>query len=371
MSAIAERITQDVDSEGTHAVDPTIVPLSQFIADFGDGLLEAVQRQNPPVYDGTPNPRREAVMDRLKRDPFPAQREVVQAVTRLLMDAGEPAAVINAEMGTGKTMMAISTAAVMHAEGARRILVLSPPHLVYKWRREILETIHDARVWVLNGPDTLRKLLQLRAELGASPHPGPEFFILGRVRMRMGFHWKPAFWIRKFHVRLSDQDDPESKGQIRTLEYATCPRCGMVVKDVDDESISALAFPSERMRACVACGEALWTLMRPKGRQKSRDELVVEAMCRIPTIGPKTAAKLVGLFGADLLEAMLASNVYEFINLMDGEGELVFSDRQAARMERAMANLEFGFGQGGYQPTEFIKKYLPDGYFDLMVVDLC
>jgi SNF2 family DNA or RNA helicase len=38
-------------------------------------------------------------------------------------------------------------------------------------------------------------------------------------------------------------------------------------------------------------------------------------------------------------------------------------------MERAMANLEFGFGEGGYQPTEFIKRYLPDGYFDLLVVD--
>ncbi|MEL8020592.1 DEAD/DEAH box helicase, partial [Pseudomonas aeruginosa] len=39
------------------------------------------------------------------------------------------------------------------------------------------------------------------------------------------------------------------------------------------------------------------------------------------------------------------------------------------RMERSMANIEFGFGEGGYQPTEFIKRYLPDGYFDLLVVD--
>jgi hypothetical protein len=35
-----------------------------------------------------------------------------------------------------------------------------------------------------------------------------------------------------------------------------------------------------------------------------------------------------------------------------------------------MANLEFGFGQGGYQPTEYIKRYLSDGYFDLMIIDL-
>ena len=37
--------------------------------------------------------------------------------------------------------------------------------------------------------------------------------------------------------------------------------------------------------------------------------------------------------------------------------------------KRAMASLEISFGQGGYQPTEFIKRYLPDGYFDLLIVD--
>ncbi len=48
---------------------------------------------------------------------------------------------------------------------------------------------------------------------------------------------------------------------------------------------------------------------------------------------------------------------------------LVFSDRQATRMERAMANMEFGFGEGGYQPSEFIKRYLPQGTFDLLIAD--
>ncbi|HGB3474525.1 TPA: DEAD/DEAH box helicase, partial [Salmonella enterica subsp. diarizonae serovar 61:l,v:z35] len=62
-------------------------------------------------------------------------------------------------------------------------------------------------------------------------------------------------------------------------------------------------------------------------------------------------------------------NLYDFINLMDVSGELVFSDRQAGRMERAMANIEFGFGEGNYQASEFIKRHLPKGTFDLMVVD--
>ncbi|MBA1445564.1 MAG: DEAD/DEAH box helicase family protein [Gammaproteobacteria bacterium] len=351
--------------------EPNVIPLSTFIADFGDGLLDAVSRQNPPVYDGTPDPRREAVMEALKRRPFPAQQEVVQAVTALLINRGEQAAIINAEMGTGKTMMAIAAAAVIHNEGYHRTLVISPPHLVYKWRREILETVDSARVWVLNGPDTLRKLVRLRALLEeTSGHAGPEFFILGRVRMRMGFHWQPAVVARKRHHRRHVEEGNDlSPTFIQSNAHAACPQCGVVVVDEEGEPIPFATYPADKRYACKQCGEALWTLTHPRAKPKSRQDLVNDALCQIPTIGPKTASRLTEAFGEDLLSGMLADNVYEFINLMDEEGELVFSDKQARRMEHAMGNMEFSFGQGGYQPTEYIKRYLPDGYFDLLVVD--
>lgn len=149
-----------------------ILPLTQFIADFGAGLLDAVREQNPSVYDGDADPDREAIMDLLSRNPFTAQREVVQAVTRLLVDEGCQSAVINAEMGTGKTMMAIAAAAVMHRDGYQRTLVISPPHLVYKWRREIRDTVPGARVWVLNGPDTLKKAAAASFHARKTQRPG-------------------------------------------------------------------------------------------------------------------------------------------------------------------------------------------------------
>ena len=146
----------DLSQGFTQAPPSTLsIGLTQFINEFGDELLDSLNRSNPPVYAGHLNPARQRIMDGLKRQPFPAQAEVVQAVTALLLDRNEQAAIINAEMGTVKTMMAFAAAAVMHSEGYRRTLVIAPPHLVYKWRREILETLPDARVWVLNGPDTL------------------------------------------------------------------------------------------------------------------------------------------------------------------------------------------------------------------------
>ncbi|CAP41658.1 MULTISPECIES: DEAD/DEAH box helicase family protein [Pseudomonadota] len=333
---------------------PLTISLNDFVSEFGDELLDSLNRANPPVYTGQARPHRQQVLSRLKRLPFPAQAEVIHAVSELLIDRGERAAIINAEMGTGKTLMAIAVAAVLNAEGYRRTLVLSPPHLVYKWRREILETIPGAKVWVLNGPDTLVKLLKLREQLGV-PATGQEFFVLGRVRMRMGFHWKPVFTRRR------------TPGGF----VGACPHCGHVITDLDGEPINTVELEAEESRRkCSQCASALWTLIRPRSLSATdQSSAVIKALKRIPTIGEATAQRLMKKFGESFLISLLGDNLFEFINLMDENGDLVFSDRQAQRMERAMASMEFGFGEGGYQASEFIKRYLPQGFFDLLVCD--
>ncbi|MCT4874412.1 DEAD/DEAH box helicase, partial [Pseudomonas aeruginosa] len=183
-----------------------------------------------------------------------------------------------------------------------------------------------------------------------------EFFILGRVRMRMGFHWRLACWKKR-----------AAGGQL----LAACPDCGQVLEDLEGNLVTVEEFErGDRRRTCSSCRGALWTLIRPgKPDGGNRRATILKSMCRIPTIGPVRAERLLNDFGEDFLATMLVDNVSEFINLMDAKGNFVFSDRQAKRMERSMANIEFGFGEGGYQPTEFIKRQLPNGYFDLLVVD--
>ncbi|VBF49888.1 helicase-related protein [Burkholderia pseudomallei] len=336
------------------ATSPLTLSLQDFVSEFGNELLDALNHANPPVYAGQPRAHRQLVLAGLKRRLFPAQADVVHAVTELLIERNERAAVINGEMGCGKTTVGIATAAVLHAEGYRRTLVLSPPHLVYKWRREILETVASAKVWVLNGPDTLVKLMKLREALHV-PAQGQEFFVLGRVRMRMGFHWKPAF-VRRRTVHGS---------------IGACPHCGEIITDLDGEPINPIELDAEDIRRkCAHCTSPLWTLMRPRTLSANdQSTAVLKALKRIPTIGEVTAQKLMKQFGEAFLASMLGDNLFEFINLMDEHGELVFSDRQAQRMERAMANMEFGFGEGGYQPSEYIKRYLPQGTFDLLIAD--
>jgi superfamily II DNA or RNA helicase len=355
---------------------PATLSLADFVKDFGGALRDAVDQQNPPIFHPEDAcPIRDAVMDGLLRQPFAAQREAVHAMTALLVDQGEKAGVINAEMGTGKTMMAICAAAVMQAEGYQRTLVISPPHLVYKWRREIKETVPNARVWVLNGADTLARLLQLRqwVKEGDVANSVPEYFVLGRVRMRMGYEWKHSFAHRLISGRNQDT------GEFFAHKVLSCPKCGTAYRDAEGQVFrSERMLPDQRL-SCNhkhvdeegvehACGEQLWTLVR-KEQLKDQRKLVADALKQLPTIGDKTAERLIATFGEEMLGTMLSDNIHEFVNLMGEDGQMVFNDRQAERIERALGKTEISFGQGGYQPTEFIKRQLPDGYFGLLVVD--
>ena len=348
-----------------------IVPIADFVREYRGSLIDAVRTQNPPVFDGEHDERINALLDLLTRAPFAAQRDVVQAVCKLLVTVGDPSAVINAEMGTGKTMMAIAVGWVLHHLGFPRSLVVCPPHLVYKWRREIKQTVPGAKVWILNSPDTLKKLIELQLVQGKPSTP--EFFVMGRVRMRLGFNWAPSFVTRRV-IELGA--DREKRLESAATPVAACPDCFSPIMVPDVDGVDRALSPSEaadklnvRQSKCVCCGAALWSLVRPGTAPKSRREILQASITQIPTIGEKTAGKLLDKFGEDMLGGMLEDNVYEFINLMDEDGELFFSDRQARRMERAMASLEFSFGQGGYQATEFIKRHLPAGFFGLLIGD--
>lgn len=125
----------------------TAISLKSFVSDFGQGLLTSAEQLQRPVYLGVKDqePNHNHIMDGLLRQPFEKQRDRVHAMLRLLLHENHRAVILNAEMGTGKTMMGICASEVLSQNGYPRTLVISPPHLVYKWRREIMNTVSNAR----------------------------------------------------------------------------------------------------------------------------------------------------------------------------------------------------------------------------------
>ena len=54
---------------------------------------------------------------------------------------------------------------------------------------------------------------------------------------------------------------------------------------------------------------------------------------------------------------------------MDENGEFLFDDRQAARIDRDLGNAEFSLGRGGYHADRVHQTLFAEEFFGLLVVD--
>lgn len=360
------------DENETAPDDEPVMPLAQFLTDFREPLLEQISKQTPVLYDGTHAAWQDAVLDGLKRQPFAAQRHRILACYAGLVKHNLPAIFLNGEMGTGKTMMGICVSALMQRGYSHKpVLVISPPHLVYKWRREILDTIPDAVVTVINGSNAIRALRHFRQQLGdARQSARPHYLVIGRVRMRMGFHWRPAYWARPYRFVVENHDGKRETGSYTAI---ACPHCGAY--RYDDEEQTPLRVEThphwgkERREHCKQCGAALWTMRHQDDGETPCDTRVRKFCLGLPGIGHATVDKLLATYGAAMLERVIDDNIYDFVNLQTSEGGFFFSDHQAGRLEKALGRQEFALRSVSYQPYEFIKRYFPRLAFSLVLVD--
>ncbi|HOV88327.1 MAG TPA: DEAD/DEAH box helicase [Syntrophobacteraceae bacterium] len=180
-------------------------------------------------------------MNTLKRAPFPKQAETVLALLKGFKKDGTKGLFLTAEMGTGKTLMAIAVSFIL-CPPRSRTLVMCPGHLVRKWIREIEETIPHAKTVNLNGPG-LAELFELRRTAPA----GREFYIIGKERSKNHYARASGVMVRRHFQPI-------------------CPRCGSMVDPVN---------PKVRKDICQSCSEPLWQADGKKGfRRFAKAEFV-------------------------------------------------------------------------------------------------
>ena len=347
------------------------LPLAHFLDQFRQPLLEQIEKQTPVVYDGQRAAWQDDILAGLKRTPFPAQAHRIHAVYAGLVERDLPAVFLNGEMGTGKTMMGICLAALMYRGYSQKpVLVISPPHLVYKWRREILDTIPQAAVTVINGSNAIIDLIRFRERLvdGRLEDGRQHFLVIGRVRMRMGFYWKPAYWKRPYRYLVKSDEGKRAA----SYEAIACPCCGSY--QTNREGVPTMAMPewgSERREYCQnkECAAPLWT-MRHKGEEEQSAETRLRGFLKqLPGIGKVTANRLIDTFGVENLSKIIDNNIYDFVNLQKGDGDFMFGDKHAQRLEKALGRLEFALQMVSYQPSEYVKRHFPRKAFSLALVD--
>ena len=198
--------------------------LREFSVEIGDRILTSFPALHAPGDPVSP------ILGKLLRKPFAAQEVAIAGAVARLREANSVACI--AEMGTGKTLMAMSIAHVFAAGRPYGCLFVVPPQLLQKTAREILQTIPGARVYVIDslrskrpgqaGPHGVNEFrlrngriirdgvhttlteMRLRGKHKsawdrwvAEHGPGPHYVICGRDRAKLGAFWRPSFQIAR------------------------------------------------------------------------------------------------------------------------------------------------------------------------------
>ena len=193
----------------------------------------------PPLYRPSENGHR---LPRLLRKPLGAQADAIRGAA-LSLEAHRGTTVVG-EMGTGKTFIA---AAAAHMAGFKRILVLCPPHLVPKWKREVEMTVPGARAVIVKSITDLERLR-------LSVCSGPLFAVMSREKAKLSYRWMPAV-IQRWAVSKGRLLRDEETGE--PFRVPCCPGCTAQIVDKDGVPLTD-ADLNRRKHTCANCGSPLW-----------------------------------------------------------------------------------------------------------------
>lgn len=360
--------------------------LDAFMGRFGQQLFEgAMQRMNPEYTGGRQDLDRAIVHARMKRTPFPAQQETAKALHVHLEERDAKMAFLEAEMGCGKTT--IATIVNLMAGRPQRTIVVCPPHLVGKWAREIQQIAPAAKVVKINSA-AANRILERAAEQNPGRPTCHEFYVIGRVRLRMDYRFEAAL-VPRYRVVNGMQDT-----------WYHCPDCGRmpvsakkIGKDTevppqaiipsgkDDESSTDDVFyvnttPGEisRKSCCEkvldaegkvidGCGSPLWQAKR--NHQFDPVDNAMKSLRQLPGVGKGLAY--------DLAHRDNATEIVQ--SLENGDLPKALLERigpvRRRRIEKWLDENSFALQASDYAPVSFIKHRMPRGWFDYLDLDEC
>ena len=213
--------------------------LGEFIDTYKEAIAQRVVESYPPLYRPSENGRD---LPRLLRSPLGAQADAIRGAA-LSLEAHRGTTVVG-EMGTGKTFIG---AAAAHMAGFQRILVLGPPHLVPKWKREVEMTVPGARAAIVKSITDLEKL---RLSIGF----GPLFAVMSREKAKLSYRWQAAViyrWATSKGRLIRDEETGEP------FRVPCCPDCTAQITDKDGVPLTDEDL-NRRKRVCFHCDSPLW-----------------------------------------------------------------------------------------------------------------
>ena len=213
--------------------------LGEFIDTYREAIAQRVVESYPPLYRPSENGGR---LPRLLRTPLGAQADAIRGAA-LSLQAHRGTTVVG-EMGTGKTFIG---AAAAYMAGFRRILIICPPHLTVKWKREVEQTVPGARVVIVK---SITDLAKLHFSIGS----GPLFVVVSRERAKLSYRWKAAVierWATAGGRLVRDEETGDP------FRVPCCPDCTAQIVDKDGVPLTDVDL-NRRKHVCPVCRSPLW-----------------------------------------------------------------------------------------------------------------
>jgi len=215
---------------------------------------------------------------------YTAQKHVIAAVTRGLQDRNS--ILLIGQMGVGKTALggasaiAIASHIATAFQGEMRpdqvTLIVAPPHLIDKWKRELVSIAPKAVIERLDRHEDVKRFMQKAETLRTTV---PKIGLIKRDLTKLGCAWEPSVIWRNEAVALWRFNAPVPDGylpqqRIRRERVPKCPHCGSVVMQ-EKKGVSAPASQTwleGGKRTCSVCQSPLWRESRDRGAQPKPGE---------------------------------------------------------------------------------------------------
>jgi 16S rRNA G966 N2-methylase RsmD len=325
----------------------------RFLRRWTQVLARRIATQFPPryVFNYAAMPDMQRILDGLsltRRIPrtqdyglLPAQKHAAAALGLHLRTQRD--ALLVGEMSTGKTTVGTAVAALLHA---RRTLVLCPPHLVAKWKREV-ET-----VWSACHAQILRTVSEVQAFFKLETD-APRIGILSHSHAKLASGWRNA-------AMVWEPQNPAIRAHPGYKEYQArrgvrCPRCGRVVTDRQGFGLDPLRFERSAKPLTCPCGEPLFQFERLRSRVRAdsgfhtytHNEAVIRGTRRAPLYRPTTKARYplaryIRRHHAGQVDLLIADEVHQFKG-MDSDQGYAFADlAMASRKILGLTGTLFG-----------------------------
>ena len=208
---------------------------------------------------------------------YTAQKHVVSAVVRGFQSRNS--ILLIGSMGTGKTLMggsaAISiasrtmTALANDIRADQIVLIVAPPHLIDKWKRELASIAPKALVERLDRHEDVRRFMSKAETVGASI---PKIGLIKRDLTKLGCAWESSVIWRTESVALWRPNVPVPDGymphyRIRRERVPKCPYCGCSILQEQKgvKSPASLTWLEGGKRTCSVCLSPLWQESRDRG----------------------------------------------------------------------------------------------------------